>query len=151
MEVAVLVKSAMHACGHTTLRPFASHIGVSHGAVAHWLDGSAVPSFEQAMLLAEMAGLDPVPTAASIRLQSPEGQRFRRLLRRLAAAAACVAFACGLMPSRDALAASTTCGPESASAYTLCALLRRVFTYLTKRRRPTARRSALPAPFGLPA
>ena len=87
MDTKTLVTMAMDKAGSGSLRDFAKKIGVSHGAVYQWLNGDNVPTFEQAAELAVMAGLDPVSTAAKIRMESKDGAKHRTLLRRLATAA----------------------------------------------------------------
>ena len=88
MNGSELVSRAMKATGETSVRAFAKRLEVSHTAVQHWLDGTNVPTFEQAAEMAELAGLAPVPTAAQVRLASKDGAKHRALLRRLSHAAA---------------------------------------------------------------
>ena len=98
MDASELTKLAMDASKATSIRDFAKKAGVSHVAVIAWLDGTRTPTFEQAAALAEMAGLPAVPTAAKVRLESPEGVKHRALLRRLATAAALAFVAIGISP-----------------------------------------------------
>lgn len=88
MNGSELVTKAMRAAGETSVRAFAKRLEVSHTAVQHWLEGTNVPTFEQAAEMAEIAGLPPVPTAALVRMASKDGAKHRALLRRLSQAAA---------------------------------------------------------------
>lgn len=88
MNGSELVTKAMQAMGETSVRGFAKRLEVSHTAVQHWLEGTNVPTFEQAAEMAEIAGLPPVPTAAQVRMASKDGAKHRALLRRLSRAAA---------------------------------------------------------------
>lgn len=109
MNVQMLVSQAMKASGKESIRAFAEEIGVSHTAVGKWMDGSQVPTFEQAAELAILAGLDPVTTAAQVRMHSKDGAKHRLLLRRLAQVAALGGFALiapTLMGEQDALLAA---------------------------------------------
>lgn len=90
MNTRDLVTAAMKAAGNPSIRAFAEQIGVSHTAVGKWLDGTQVPTFEQAAELAQLAGLPAVKTAAQVRLGSKDGAKHRALLRQLATAAALV-------------------------------------------------------------
>lgn len=127
METATLVKTAMEAAGTPSIRAFADLVGVKHPSVLRWLDGSATPTFEQCMCLAQLAGLDPVRTAAAVRLNSPDAHRYRGLLRRLAQAAACLALAVILPSGAQALEApgSAVAASSSEPLYIMRTALRR--------------------------
>lgn len=88
MSLADLIQRAYQASGATSDREFGRRVGVSHTAVGKWRDGSSYPTFEQAATLAEIAGMPAAKTAATIRLESPEGQKHRAILKKLATAAA---------------------------------------------------------------
>jgi DNA-binding XRE family transcriptional regulator len=143
METETLVHTAMKAAGMESQREFAKHIGVSHQSVRHWLSGDWVPSFEQCMALAQVAGLDPVRTAAAVRLNSKDAAPFRGLLRRLATAA-CVALAFGgALTSPPALAHSDSGGP---GLYIMSHLVRRLRDWLNALRPPLLARPFALAP-----
>lgn len=111
MRTEQLVRAAMAATKIESARAFARHVGVSHVAVGKWLSGESVPTFEQAAELATIAGLPPVPTAAQVRLESPEGAKHRAVLRRLANAALIVLALAPGMP-RSAHAGTLNDGPS---------------------------------------
>lgn len=93
MDAATLVRLAMAATGRNSQAQIAEALGVSHVAVGKWMRGENCPTFEQAGELAELAGLPPVSTAAEVRMNSKDGEKHRRFLRRIAQVAACVALA----------------------------------------------------------
>lgn len=92
MNAQELVQKAMQRTGLDSARKLADALDVSNVAVSKWLNGTNCPTFEQAAVLAELAGLPPVPTAAEVRLHSKDGERYRGLLRRIANIAAAVAL-----------------------------------------------------------
>jgi 3,4-dihydroxy-2-butanone 4-phosphate synthase len=98
MDTKQLIEAAMQATGAPSVRAFAQGRPFSHVAVSRWLSGEREPDFEQVMELAELAGLDPVMTAAEVRQNTRSGARYRRLLQRLArqtGRAAAVVYALG--------------------------------------------------------
>ncbi|MDD0932307.1 DUF3693 domain-containing protein [Xylella fastidiosa] len=82
-----LTELAFSKSGETSIRGFAKRIGVSHTAVGNWIEGSTVPTFEQAAELATLAELPIIKTAANIRLQSIQGKKHKTLLKQLATTA----------------------------------------------------------------
>ena len=90
MDTKTLVAMAIEKSGARSVREFARKIGVTNHAVHNWMNGVAVPTFEQAAELAVIAELDPIKTAARVRMESKDGAKHKVLLRRLATAAALV-------------------------------------------------------------
>src|SRR5690606_26045683 len=105
MRLAELVEKAMETSQSESIRALARRLDLSHGAVAMWHREERYPDFENAAELAKLAGLDPVSTAAEIRLQSPEGAKHRAILKRLAKVAASLFLALlGALPARESQA-----------------------------------------------
>lgn len=87
MTITELIQRAMQRQQIASMRELGRALGVSHTIISRWSSGERAPDFENAAALAEMAGLPPVKTAAEVRLHTPEGQKHRGILRRIAAAA----------------------------------------------------------------
>ncbi len=85
MNVQELINAAMEGGNCTSARQLAERIGVSHVAIGKWMAGDNYPSFEAAAEMADMAGLPVVQTAASIRAKSPEGAKYKKLLKKMSA------------------------------------------------------------------
>lgn len=115
MDAQQLVSLAMEKTGKTSQQQLASTLGVSHVAVGKWLRGETCPTFEQAAELALLANLPPVKTAAEVRQHSIDGKRHSKLLKHMAAMAACLALAYAV-PSH----ASTQNAYSSAHNQALC-------------------------------
>ncbi|WP_081044444.1 helix-turn-helix domain-containing protein, partial [Xylella fastidiosa] len=91
-----LTELAFSKSGETSIRGFAKRIGVSHTAVGNWIEGSTVPTFEQAAELATLAELPIIKTAANIRLQSIQGKKHKTLLKQLATTATTLLIGAGI-------------------------------------------------------
>ncbi|ARO68555.1 hypothetical protein B9J09_05485 [Xylella fastidiosa subsp. pauca] len=91
-----LTELAFSKSGETSIRGFAKRIGVSHTAVGNWIEGSTVPTFEQAAELATLAELPIIKTAANIRLQSIQGRKHKTLLKQLATTATTLLIGAGI-------------------------------------------------------
>lgn len=72
MDAKQLVGAAMKKTGLDSTRTLAKRLGVSHVAVAKWINGENCPTFEQAAELANIAELPIVQTAAEVRMSSPD-------------------------------------------------------------------------------
>ncbi|MEA0911483.1 hypothetical protein ACD583_21455 [Xanthomonas campestris pv. campestris] len=85
MDAKELTELAFAKSGETSIRNFASRVGVSHVAVSYWIAGTSVPTFEQAAELAALAGLPIIKTASEVRMHSKQGAKHKAILQRLAA------------------------------------------------------------------
>ena len=88
MTPAELVALALEKQDLKSIRSLAQRIGIDHSNITRWSNGDRMPDFEQALVLAELAGLPPEKTAAEIRLSAPITPQARRILKRIASAAA---------------------------------------------------------------
>ena len=84
MNAAELISAAMKATNAPSERDFARNLGVSHTIIGAWRNATSYPTFEAAASMAAMAGLPPAQTAATVRLQAPEGRKHHRILKRIA-------------------------------------------------------------------
>lgn len=118
MDAKELTELALAKSGETSLRAFATRVGVSHVAVGYWLAGTSVPTFEQAAELAALAGLPIIKTASEVRLHSPQAAKHKAILRRLAATATLLVV--GVLGSLPAPAQAATAAFKAAPECALC-------------------------------
>ena len=94
MQPSELVKAAMEKASIPSTRALAKELNVSQSSVSLWMNDERLPEFENAAALAELAGLPPTRTAASIRLNSPKNsRRVNALLKKIISNAAIVVLA----------------------------------------------------------
>ncbi|MBD9368391.1 helix-turn-helix domain-containing protein [Xanthomonas sp. XNM01] len=121
MDAKELTELALAKSGETSIRSFATRVGVSHVAVSYWLAGTSVPTFEQAAELAALAGLPIIKTASEVRMHSPQGAKHKAILKRLAATATLLLV--GVLGAQPARAQAPLQGLEGVTHYTLCEIL----------------------------
>ena len=120
VDISTLLDNAAKACGAKSDRDLARRLDVSHTAIGQWRNGERHPTFEAAAKLAELAGLPITATAASVRLHTPEGQKYRALLRRLSAAAAiCLAVYTAICPNVTSANGGQNAALHKSTLYTL--------------------------------
>ena|SRR5579883_1063980 len=97
MTPAELVQAAMEKTATPSIRQLADQLGVDHSMITRWTKGERPIQFEDAAVLAEMAGLPPIQTAAELRLPHAKGRKLSALLRRLSKVAA-ISIAMAALP-----------------------------------------------------
>ena len=80
MDIETLINQALTNTGSRSKRELSQRIGISNTVLGLWEKGVRQPTFEGAATLAEAAGLPVIETAATIRLQTSEGLKYRRTL-----------------------------------------------------------------------
>ena len=126
MDVRDLIQKAMKATGDKSFRQLGKRIGVSGVALGRYAEGTRFPDFETCAELAALAGLDPITTAAEVRLKAPEGMRHSAMLKRLAAKAAAILAGFGLAAGSTPSQALTLPADTQANAHYVALLLRRL-------------------------
>lgn len=90
MKPSELTEAAMQRSGLTSTRTLAKKLGLTNTSIYSWMKDASCPTFEQAWALAELAGLEPLKTAAEVRQHSLDGKKHMPLLRRIAQSAAAI-------------------------------------------------------------
>jgi len=88
-----LIAIAMKTAEVPSKRQLAERLGIDHTLVSRWETGERVLQFEDAMRLAQLAGLPPASTAAKVRLETTKDRDLRTLLQQLSKSAAVLLLA----------------------------------------------------------
>ena len=88
MTPAELVKKAIENSAAGSARKLAAQLDIDHTRLTMWANEDRELRFEEAMLLADAAGLPPVKTAAELRSGRAKGKQLSALLHRLSKVAA---------------------------------------------------------------